>query len=68
MLVVAVIHVDAYTFLLLQKQLGKNNQEASSLAAKSIGIDLVPYCAWNCGPITISSDTNIPKVLAGHLV
>ena len=49
-------------------KLGSSNQEASPSTAKSIGLALVPCCAWKCVSTAISGGVDISEVPVCHLL
>ena len=45
-----------------ETKLGSSNQEGSPSAGKNSVVVLVQCHAWNCAPITISSDVDIFEI------
>ena len=52
----------ALCFLVVRRQLGSINHEASPSAGKSTELFSVPCCAWKCVPTTITSGVYISKI------
>ena len=60
--------VVALCHLIVRRQLGSSDQEASPSAGKNTRVDLVPCCAWKCVPTAISGSVDISEFPGYHLL